>query len=318
MTGGANNRVYRIARAGGDAVLKCYFQNPNDPRDRFGAEQAFYQWIWSKNIRRTPEPLAWSPEERLGLFMFVPGRKLRPDEVNAGRVQEALDFLGEINADRASAARPIPLASEACFSLPEHLACVDRRISRLEQISPREPIHLQALTFVRTELVPAWTRLRDAIVREAASNSVLANPLTEAQRCVSPSDFGFHNAILAADERLRFLDFEYAGWDDPAKLACDFFCQPTLAVSHRQWDVFLSSLAGQFNGDPGLPDRARLLLPAYQLKWCCIMLNEFVRSDEARRQFAAGSELPIERKASQLANARQALANAVESRGQIG
>src|SRR5437764_14677885 len=126
MTGGANNRVYRISRPGGDAVLKCYFQNPNDPRDRFGAEQAFYQWIWSKNIRRTPEPLAWSPEERLGLFTFVPGRKLQPDEVNAGRVPEALDFLTEINAGRDSASRAIPLASEACFSLPEHLACVDR------------------------------------------------------------------------------------------------------------------------------------------------------------------------------------------------
>jgi hypothetical protein len=142
--------------------------------------------------------------------------------------------------------------------------------------------------------------------------------LAPAQRCLSPSDFGFHNAILAPDDRLRFLDFEYAGWDDPAKLVCDFFCQPTLAVNRRHWDMFLSSLATWSGADPGLPGRARLLFPAYQIKWCCIMLNEFVRSEEARRQFAAGAELPIERKASQLANARQALANAVESRGKMG
>ena len=318
MTGGANNRVYKIVRAGGEVVLKCYFQNPNDPRDRFGAEQAFYQWVWSKNIRRTPEPLAWSPEERLGLFAFVPGRKLQPEEVSLDRVQEALDFLSEINAGRDSAARAMPPASEACFSLPEHLACVDRRIARLEKISPQDAIHDQALTFVRTELGPAWTRIREAIVRKAASNSAMDQPLAQAQRCLSPSDFGFHNAILAADQRLRFLDFEYAGWDDPAKLACDFFCQPTLAVNHLHWDMFLSSLAGQFKADPGLPGRARLLLPAYQIKWCCIMLNEFVRSEEARRQFAAGAELTAERKASQLSNARHALANAVELPGEMG
>ena len=33
-----------------------------------------------------------------------------------------------------------------------------------------------------------------------------------AERCISPSDFGFHNALV--DERgiVRFLDFEYSGW----------------------------------------------------------------------------------------------------------
>src|SRR6185503_11886129 len=42
---------------------------------------------------------------------------------------------------------------------------------------------------------------------------------------LSPSDFGYHNAVLADDETVRFFDFEYAGWDDPAKLVCDFFNQ---------------------------------------------------------------------------------------------
>ena len=42
---------------------------------------------------------------------------------------------------------------------------------------------------------------------------------------MSPSDFGFHN-VIKKDDFLYFIDFEYAGLDDPVKLICDFYCQP--------------------------------------------------------------------------------------------
>ena len=42
-----------------------------------------------------------------------------------------------------------------------------------------------------------------------------------AQRALSPSDFGLHNALRGQDGQLRFVDFEYFGWDDPVKLVSD-------------------------------------------------------------------------------------------------
>ena len=56
------------------------------------------------------------------------------------------------------------------------------------------------------------------------------HPLDTQESVLSPSDFGFHNALLGPDGKLCFIDFEYAGWDDPAKLICDFFCQPQTPV----------------------------------------------------------------------------------------
>ena len=47
--------------------------------------------------------------------------------------------------------------------------------------------------------------------------------LPKETRCLSPSDFGFHNALLEATGKLRFVDFEYAGWDDPAKTGVRLF-----------------------------------------------------------------------------------------------
>jgi len=54
----------------------------------------------------------------------------------------------------------------------------------------------------------------------------MAQALPADETCLSPSDFGFHNALVDPSGALSFLDFEYAGRDDPAKPVSDFFCQP--------------------------------------------------------------------------------------------
>jgi hypothetical protein len=125
---------------------------------------------------------------------------------------------------------------------------------------------------------------------------------------VSPSDFGFHNALLEPGGRVRFLDFEYAGWDDPAKLICDFFCQPRVPVPLSYFDAFARGVAESFPQPDEVVRRARLLLPAYRVKWVCIRLNEFLPTGAGRRSFALAGEELAERQERQLAAARAALA----------
>lgn len=307
LHGGANNRVYRVSEDHQQAVLKHYFRNPNDPRDRFRSERSFYELIWGSGIRSVPEPLAWDQELRVGLFAFVPGRKLAPDEVGPGYVEQAADFVVEANRfGQTPAARTILPASEACFSLIDHLNCIEQRIARLRNIDPLSEVDGLACTFVREELEPSWQRVRKQIQQAEPSGRLKEQPLDPAARCLSPSDFGFHNALLTQDNQLRFFDFEYAGWDDPAKLICDFFCQPELPVSREWWNYFAARLTPSIGKEHHLAERALLLLPAYQIKWCCIMLNEFVRTDHARRDFSLGDAAP-QRKESQLQKAREAL-----------
>ena len=54
--------------------------------------------------------------------------------------------------------------------------------------------------------------------------------LEEDEKIISPSDFGLHNAKLGEDGKLAFFDFEYAGWDDPAKTIADFFLLNLLSL----------------------------------------------------------------------------------------
>ena len=85
---------------------------------------------------------------------------------------------------------------------------------------------------------------------------------------------------------LYFIDFEYAGWDDPAKMICDFFCQPAVPAPQTWHRHFAHSVVAGFAGREELLQRVQILLPLYRIKWCCIVLNGLLPEGHARRLFA--------------------------------
>ena len=276
-----NNHVLRAEIDGRAVLVKEYFQHPADPRDRFNTERAFYTFLWEAGVRATPEPIAWLTQERLGVLEFIDGEK--PQQATAELVTAAVDFFVELNHHRTdAAARDLPAASEACFSIEEHLACIGRRVARLEAIEPTDEAHESAREFVNQRLTRAWEELRQHVDRQSGATEEVLAPQA---RCLSPSDFGFHNAISGHDGRVRFFDFEYAGWDDPAKTVCDFFCQPAVPVPLDFLDRFLSVAHAEFPA-ADLQHRVPMLLPVYQTKWCCIMLNDFLPTGNRRRAFS--------------------------------
>jgi hypothetical protein len=304
LPGGGNNRVFLIETATGPVVLKEYFRHPADPRDRLGAEQTFSRFAWQHGVRAIPQPLACDHGAGIGIYEFVSGGKLTAGEVTAAHVAEAAAFFVAVNRHRHDPdAAALPVASEACFSLAEHLACVDRRMARVATIEPQSDLHRTAAALVANQLMPAWERVR---ARVAASGLPLDAPLPAADRVISPSDFGFHNCLMTP-AGLKFIDFEYAGWDDPAKTVCDFFCQPAVPVPRKHFEPFLES-AADAAGDPRLRDRVVLLLPVYELKWCCIMLNEFLPVGDERRSFARANQSHELRLTNQLHKVEAALA----------
>ena len=308
LDGGKNNRVYRVATGGGHVLLKSYFRHPDDPRDRLGTEFAFARFAWDHGVRCIPQPLACDPAGGLGLFEFVVGRRLNAGEVAADHVTQALDFFVALNYSKADAAA-LPNGSEACFSLEDHFRTIARRVERLKAIEPKTELDREAVEFVGGQFFPVAALAFDTARRQLdAQNLDIETSLDSANRCLSPSDFGYHNALLAAsDGKLRFLDFEYAGWDDPSKLVGDFFCQPTAPAPMSEFERFARTVA-EAMPDPELHyTRAKLLLPIYRVKWVCILLNDFLPVGGSRRAFAGAGAEQESRKAAQLAKARAAV-----------
>jgi len=307
-----NNRGYRLETCERPLFVKVFYRGDDDERDRLGAEVAFARFAWTHGVRALPEPVAADAAHGVALSAFVDGRRLEPAEIDAARVDEALSFVEAINAHRTDPeAVRLPDASEARFSIAGHLALVEQRIARLDRIAPGDGVDGEAAAWVADELRPAWGRVNAAVLAGAGEAGLAAGAeLTAGQRCLSPSDFGFHNALVDRDGRLVFHDFEYAGRDDPAKLVSDFFCQPEVPVPADQADRFADRLAAALALDAGQRARMTLLAPVFRIKWCCIILNEFVATDRRRRQFAGDEEVGDERKREQLGKARRMLASA--------
>jgi hypothetical protein len=308
LRGGANNRVFRVEVDESSALLKSYFYHPNDPRDRLGAEFGFTSFAWQQGLRCLPRPYASDPVRRLGLYEFLQGRRLVAAEINEDVVDQAIEFYQELNRFRhAPEARKLPMASEASFTIADHLARVETRMELLRSAEQPSSIDQAAALFIRNELNSVWRTVASEVRRYCDESDLSMEaeiPLED--RRLSPSDFGFHNAILV-DDRLRFIDFEYAGWDDPAKSVCDFFCQPEVPVPLKYFPRFLSRITEDLSDPQSHAARVALLLPVYQIKWCCILLNDFLPVDSTRRRFAgSGLDLALQ-KSNQLDKARRAL-----------
>jgi hypothetical protein len=305
LAGGKNNRVYRMETdAGAPLVLKRYFSDPRDGRDRLSAEWNFLERAWQDGVRAVPQALARDTDEDAALYGFVPGRKLVAGELEARHIDAAAEFILAVNARRRGGLDP---ASDACFSISDHLQLVERRLLRLATLDPQAPYAADARRLVFTNLRPTWDAVRDRAVREAVSLGLdLHRGLSEAECCLSPSDFGFHNALVA-DNGPVFLDFEYAGRDDPAKLVTDFFCQPEVPVPPEHRDRFIGKLASGLALDQAALARCKFLLDVCRVKWACILLNEFLPDGAARRAFADPGERDV-RCAAQLEKAKAKLA----------
>ena len=316
LPGGANNQVYRFDVERSAFLLKSYFRHADDPRDRLGAEFSFSEFAWSNGLRCLPRPLARDDGRGLGLYEFIAGERVTAADVTDRLSRQALDFYLALNRHRHSpeAAR-LSAASEACFAVGSHLRRVGQRVERLAAIETDSRTEQEARRFVLDELLPAWDKVRDFVEREVARTGLaVAQELPPDERCVSPSDFGFHNAILGEDGLLRFIDFEYAGWDDPARMVCDFFCQPAVPLPASLRDHFAEAAMAEMREPDYHFRRIGLLLPVYQLKWCCILLNEFLPVSSRRRLFAASERSLEERRTAQLQKARRALSEAAVSR----
>lgn len=316
LTGGGNNRVFRVDADGSNFLLKVYFQHPGDRRDRLGTEFAFSQFAWDNKVRALPQPLACDRQKGLGLYEFVRGRRIEPQEITAETVEQALDFYREVNRyKQVSEAQILPQASEACFTLEEHLQCVERRIVRLQTVEASSESDRSAVEFIHSELFEVWREVRSRVIEQANQWSLqLEAEIAALDRCLSPSDFGFHNAILSDSGQLRFLDFEYAGWDDPGKMVSDFFCQPAVPVSLDYYSKFVEAVVSELSEPEQHRQRMAILLPVYRVKWCCILLNDFLPVASQRRSFAGKVADREVHKAVQLQKARRALQDLKENR----
>ena len=300
-SGGGNNRVFILSNDEKKYIVKWYYSHPSDTRNRLQAEYRFLEYTNKLGLCNVPKALACLPEHNLALYEFIEGRKLKTHEISENRLMEAADFFAQLNSsNHPELTQNIFNASDACFSIKDHLYSVEQRAKKM--MDGLNPADDTVYPFAQ-ELNNKLNQISKSIETTVKMSLNTETPLETTFRCISPSDFGFHNALLQSSDQLCFIDFEYAGWDDPAKMICDFFCQPEIPADFRYFNAFVEKALQHTENLELLKQRVVLLLPLHKIKWCFIMLNEFLPQSARRRQFANPTADLHERKLLQIAKA---------------
>ena len=286
--GGGNSRVYRVVTAGGrEFALKRY--PPGDARDRLGQEYEALEFLRAAGFDNVPSPVARDAGRGAALFSWLHGTRV--EERQPGDVAQLANFVRAAHgAARLPAAQRLRPAAEAVTGGGELLRQLEQRLARLESSRPEHAGLHRILTEIRAELRSRTLPQLPQLPRE--------------RQTLSPSDIGFHNALRGADGTLAFVDFEYFGWDDPAKLVSDVLWHPGHTLAPHEALEFRARAADIYSADPDFEVRLATLFPFFGLRWALIVLNEFLSSDRERREFAgkSGDRLEIEER--QLAKAR--------------
>jgi len=281
---GLNSRVFRVDLDGADrsaperVVVKFYRRDPGDTRDRLSTEFESLRFLKDHRVLTVPEPIAVARESECAIYKYIDGDVAMSTPITDHDVDVSVWFLFQLKQLRDEPeAREIGPASEACFTLEALASLIDGRLARLRR-APSAGAGSAALTeWIDRRLAPMVSDVQRWSRDEARRDGIrFDEPLPPGARTLSPSDFGFHNAIRRPDGQLYFLDFEYFGWDDPAKMIADYLLHPGMALDDELKRRFAAGALEAFDDVPSLRARVRVVYPMFGVKWALILLNDFL------------------------------------------
>jgi len=277
VRGGGNNRLFRARGAARTYAIKSYTGDPDDAYQRFNREFGSLAFLWARAERRVPEPVALDATAAVALYGWIDGVPV--GSAGDADIAALAAFARSLHERRLDpAARRLDLAREAVLSRDDLAGQLRGRLQRLRAVEPSHP-----------ELSPLLREIEAEVERRVPFTG--SHPLDPARRTLSPSDFGFHNA-LRTPAGLVFLDFEYFGWDDPVKLVADVVWHPGMALVPAAGEKFFSAVADCYEVDPTFRARFERDAPIYGLRWALIVLAEFLPAVWARRAAAGAVDRP--------------------------
>ena len=269
-SGGANNKVYLWQSPNDRLIVKLYGPTAPGQPDRHQAETEFLGYANEVASEFVPQLLHSDPGHRVVAMEYIDGHSFDASYVpNEDDTQRAADFLSALNADRIDGRSKITSqATDGFLSLTAHAKDLKTRLATL-QFDHLPPDYQGQAKALISSASDRWQAISEKL-ENSLSNEEIADALDQTDCSLSPSDFGFHNAI-ACPEGLKFHDFEFAGWDDPTKTVVDFFLQPRIRVPTKYLNIMENAVASLLSVDILRP-RARALSAILHLKWVTIVL----------------------------------------------
>jgi len=311
LKGGGNNRVYKVTTDSGiHYAAKFYFSHDREPRNRLKTEFSTLQFLWENGIKSIPQPILCDQTCSCAVYEYISGNKIPGAAVKEEDIDVLVQFLTQLKElKNREGSQYLSPASDSRFSVQDIVSGIEDRLNRLTPLLEQGEQYIVLQTFLKNEFIPGFIEVTNwCQLRLNQFQMSFAAEITNGEKTLSPSDFGFHNALRRQSGEIAFLDFEYFGWDDAAKMISDCLLHPAWdfpdSLKHRFRDKMLSSFATYAN----LTKRVEIVYPLCGLKWCLLLLNEFIPEYLLRRRFAEVGKLDRSKKQTeQLIKAKQTL-----------
>lgn len=271
---GINSMIIKILHPENElSALKIYPQFKDDKRNRLKNENILLKFFEFNEINNCPKLKYSDSENNFSLLSWIEGGKIK--NINEINLEKISDFFNSINNPKLKRLKNIPYASEANFSLKGTQELI-------LQITNKKKFEITDLPFnidFRNWFVNDFVNEIVNTSRELEENYLYYDQNYKDQKIISQSDVGFHN-ILVKNKKLFFIDFEYAGWDNPMKFISDWILQPDSFFLQKKSLEYFQPLVKGLIKDINWKKNIKPYLLLYRLRWCLIISNKIFKQNK--------------------------------------
>ncbi len=271
---GANSFTLKFILNESSYVYKRYNQRSNDKRNRFQSEVTALKFFSCENITSVPQLVYIDPDQKFIIYKHIEGRFIQPQELDQDLIKKALDFYFLLfDVTKKVPIYNIGFASDAYLSIHSHIENINQKLNILKTIQHLNP------NLLEKKILSLWKNVQEQTALSCKKYNIdMKQNLPAEKLLLSQSDVGFHNILYNNSQNISFIDFEYFGLDDPAKLICDFLLQPKIPLSTHLQKIalhyFYTYLSFEYAKE--VLNRSRILFYVIAFKWCIIMLNPLI------------------------------------------
>jgi len=265
----SNSNTYQLYTKKGKYVCKYYpTSDINCDRSRLETEMLAYTLLENNKISNIPKLKSVNRNLNCVLFDYVNGEKIK--NYNEIHIKHAVRFIERLQKINFSKNRLKFLAKEAITSINDLFSQITKRVVKLDRIKILDNSTIKHFENIKDY----FNEIRDKYHHTVKYNKIIP----KCKLVLSPSDFGFHNALSYNDDIL-WLDFEYFGFDDPAKLIIDFILHPGMNLNDKLALDWYNKTSEIFKDDKYLNKRIQLYWPFICIRWCLIILLRYDNTD---------------------------------------
>ena len=262
---GKNNKCFIISEK---KIFVKKFYNINNDDDRYKREIKFVKFLEKNKVNLTPKIV--ESEKNIIKYELINGKVISNKDANKRKyLKEAFKFIKKINHLNFQKEN-FKYAKGFCSSSE----CYENEISNKIKILENNKYSASSIKTIKDK----FTILKKL-------NYFKNNyKFRKEDSSLSPCDFTFNNILIY--KKAKFIDFEYSGIDDVAKLYAIFFLQPDHHIKINTFEKNINQLILKKFDNDRFKKNLTYLLPICYLRWSLIMLNDFLKEDLNRRNFS--------------------------------